>query len=92
MSITDRAVFLAVSAIAMASAPALAFFGAPGCTNLPLYNRALGALQGMTSACDMTIDEARRIIAAEGNPAAVRQSAPSPRAPLRRHRAREMPR
>ena len=64
MSITDRTVFLAVSAIAMASAPALAFFGAPGCTNLPLYNRALGALQGMTSACDMTIDEAVEFFAA----------------------------
>jgi hypothetical protein len=39
-------------------------WGIPGCANLPEYNRALGALQGMTSACDMSVEEARRVIAA----------------------------
>ncbi|TXN50544.1 hypothetical protein FV241_30670 [Methylobacterium sp. WL2] len=38
----------------------------PGCTNLPEYERALGALQGMTSACDMSIEKANRIAAAQG--------------------------
>jgi hypothetical protein len=38
----------------------------PGCTNLPEYERALGALQGMTSACDMSIEKANRIVAAQG--------------------------
>ena len=38
----------------------------PGCTNLPEYERALGALQGMTSACDMSIEKATGIVAAEG--------------------------
>ena len=64
--------------------------GGPGCTNLPLYNRALGALQGMTSACDMSVEEARRIVAAQqgGQAAAAPQVAPRPRTPYRRHRAR----
>ena len=58
----------------------------PGCTNLPEYNRALGALQGMTSACDMSVDEARRVIAAhEGRPLA-------PPSPTRRHRRPPAPR
>jgi hypothetical protein len=47
-------------------APAWAWT-APGCTNLPEYERALGALQGMTSACDMSIERANRIVAAQGN-------------------------
>ncbi|GJE38307.1 hypothetical protein KHHGKMAE_2378 [Methylobacterium persicinum] len=42
-------------------------WGAPGCTNLPEYERALGALQGMTSACDMSVEQASRIVAARGN-------------------------
>lgn len=35
-----------------------------GCTNLPEYDRAVGALQGMPGACDMTIEQAKRIVAA----------------------------
>jgi hypothetical protein len=46
-------------------APAWAWT-APGCTDLPEYERALGALQGMTSACDMSIEKANRIVAAQG--------------------------
>lgn len=47
-------------------APAWAWT-APGCTNLPKYERALGALQGMTSACNMSIEKANRVVAAQGN-------------------------
>lgn len=46
-------------------APAWAWTS-PGCINLPEYERALGALQGMTSACDMSIEKANRIVAAQG--------------------------
>lgn len=80
-------------------APATAWaWGVPGCTNLPEYNRALGALQGMTSACDMSVEEARRVIAAHdgvptpavADPRAAPQPAvaPAPRARHRRHRTR----
>ncbi len=59
--------------------------GGPGCTNLPLYNRALGALQGMTSACDMTVQEARRIIDEHNSTTiAPRQVAPKPEVPRQR--------
>ena len=56
---------IALIAGLVASAPAWAWTS-PGCTNLPEYERALGALQGMTSACDMSIEKATRIVAAEG--------------------------
>jgi hypothetical protein len=46
------AALLALVTILAIPAPAQAW-GVPGCTNLPEYNRALGALQGMTSACDV---------------------------------------
>ena len=61
-------------------------WGAPGCTNLPEYNRALGALQGMTSACDMSVEKARQVIAEhDGVPAAAPlQAAPTPLDPNRR--------
>ena len=67
----DRIVALALmTAIAVPAAARAQGGGGPGCTNLPLYNRALGALQGMTSACDMSVEEACRILAAQGTPAA----------------------
>lgn len=47
-------------------APALAW-GVPGCINLPEYERALGALEGMPGACNMSVEEASRIVAAQGN-------------------------
>ncbi|MCJ2059078.1 hypothetical protein MKL09_21370 [Methylobacterium sp. J-048] len=79
---------LAVVTILAAPAPARAW-GVPGCTNLPEYNRALGALQGMTSACDMSVEEARRVIAAhDGVPAVQQPPAPPPRVQARRHPAR----
>ncbi|MCJ2072565.1 hypothetical protein MKK75_27875 [Methylobacterium sp. J-030] len=76
----------------MGTAPAPAWaWGVPGCTNLPEYNRALGALQGMTSACDMSVEEARRVIAAHDGvaappPAAAAPMAAPPRAHRRHHR------
>jgi hypothetical protein len=75
----------------MSAAPAPAWaWGVPGCTNLPEYNRALGALQGMTSACDMSVEEARRVVAAHDGvappPAAAPTVAPPPQAHHRHHR------
>ena len=49
-----------------APSPALAW-GVPGCINLPEYERALGALEGMPGACNMSVEEASRIVAAQGN-------------------------
>lgn len=76
----------------MGAAPVPAWaWGVPGCTNLPEYNRALGALQGMTSACDMSVEEARRVIAAHDGvaappPVAAPAVAPPPRVHRRHHR------
>ncbi|WP_457105400.1 hypothetical protein [Methylobacterium sp. P5_C11] len=86
---------LAAFVLAVAGAvpvPAWAW-GVPGCTNLPEYNRALGALQGMTSACDMSVEEARRIVAAHdgvsaGAPAVEPQVSPPARVGPRRRGAR----
>jgi hypothetical protein len=75
MSFKNSAVVLAM--VTAISAPAAAWaWGVPGCANLPEYNRAVGALQGMTSACSMTVEEARRVVAAHDGPAAVQQNAP----------------
>ena len=85
------------AALALATtfaAPVAAWgWGVPGCTNLPEYNRALGALQGMTSACDMTVEQARRIVADHDGPAVVPQVLPrdpqaAPRRRLRHRRGR----
>lgn len=90
MSFRDRAALLAL--MTTIAAPATAWAqggGGPGCTNLPEYNRALGALQGMTSACDMSVEEACRILAARGSSAAgCQRAAPPPRPRSRRHRGR----
>ena len=61
---TSLAVTALVAGLA-GPAPARAWTS-PGCTNLPEYERALGALQGMTSACDMSIEQANEIAAVEG--------------------------
>lgn len=66
MRISTRVAAGIVLAGLAAPAPALAW-GIPGCVNLPEYDRALGALQGMTSACDMSLERAHRIVAAQGN-------------------------
>ena len=90
---------LAGLALMMGIAPVPAWaWGVPGCTNLPEYNRALGALQGMTSACDMSVEEARRVIAAHDGvaappqAAAPQQIAPQPRVRRRHHRKPRHPR
>ncbi len=93
MDVSFRKGLAGVMLAMMGAAPAPArAWGVPGCTNLPEYNRALGALQGMTSACDMSVEEARRVIAAHDGvaappPAAVAPAvAPPPRAHRRPHR------
>ncbi|MGU3464670.1 hypothetical protein ACLBXO_07415 [Methylobacterium sp. C33D] len=63
MSVRNGLAALVLAVAGAAPVPARAW-GVPGCTNLPEYNRALGALQGMTSACDMSVEEARRVVAA----------------------------
>ena len=55
-----RTMTLALALAAPASAWA---YSGLGCTNLPEYDRAVGALEGMPSACDMSIERARRIVA-----------------------------
>ena len=52
-------------------ASAWAMTGPGGCSGLPAYYRALGALQGMTSACNMSIEQARGIVAASDGPGPV---------------------
>ena len=70
-----------------APAPASAFTGVGGCSGLPEYYRALGALQGgMTSACDMSVEQAHRILSTYGVPSPDQQAAPVPRTQYRRHR------
>ena len=49
--------------LALAS-PATAWaYSGLGCTDLPEYDRAVGALQGMPGACDMSLEQAKRIVA-----------------------------
>ena len=82
---------IALVALATMAAPASAWaFGAgAGCADLPDYYRAQGALQGMPGACDMSVEQARRIVAAQDGPAAVYAPvAPAPRARHRHHRVR----
>lgn len=55
-----------LAAGAAAPSPALAW-GVPGCINLPEYERALGALEGMPGACNMSVEEASRIVASQGS-------------------------
>lgn len=93
MSVRNGLAALMLAAAGAAPTPAGAW-GVPGCTNLPEYNRALGALQGMTSACDMSVEEARRVIAAHDGvaapppPVVQPQIAPPPRTRRRPHRTR----
>jgi hypothetical protein len=82
------AALLALVTLLAGPTPARAW-GVPGCTNLPEYNRALGALQGMTSACDMSVERARQVIAEhDGVPAVASPAAPPPRIKARRHPGR----
>ncbi|MGU3475872.1 hypothetical protein [Methylobacterium sp. D48H] len=95
MSLRNALAALALAVAGSAPVPAWAW-GVPGCINLPEYNRALGALQGMTSACDMSVEEARRIVAARdgfvpGPPVAAAEPPAPPRVAPRHRRARAHP-
>jgi hypothetical protein len=81
------AALLALVTILAIPAPAQAW-GVPGCTNLPEYNRALGALQGMTSACDMSVERARQVIAEHDGVPAVQPLPPPTQVEAKRHRRR----
>ena len=89
MSFAYGAAGLALVLAAAAPTQARAF-GFPGCPDLPEYNRALGTLQGL-STCGMTVEEARRVVAAhDGSAATPRQVEPSP--PAYRRSGRKPPR
>ena len=88
MSFKDCAAALVLTITIATPASAFAMTGPGGCSGLPVYYRALGALQGMTSACNMTIEQARSIVASYDGPATVAEPvAPSPRLQYRRHHA-----
>ena len=86
MTFKHRVSVLAVAATMAAPVQAWAFGGggAPGCSNLPEYARAAGTLEGLSS-CDMSVEQARRIVAAHDG-----QAYQQPDAPVRRrhHRVR----
>ncbi len=94
---------LALLSLALMASPATAwaFGGGAGCSDLPEYYRAVGALQGMTGACDMSVEQAQRIVAQQGpQPAGgtfagaavsnVDPAGPVPHARHRRHRVRPL--
>jgi hypothetical protein len=91
VSVRNGLAALMLAAAGAAPTPAGAW-GVPGCTNLPEYNRALGALQGMTSACDMSVEEARRVVAAHDGvapgPAVAAEPQAAPRVAPRHRRVR----
>ena len=91
MTVNSAAVLALVVTTIATPASAWAFTGVGGCTSLPEYYRAVGALQGMTSACNMTIEEARRIVAAYGSPTVYQQVVPEPRPAHRRHHPAQRP-
>ena len=87
MSIKQSAAALVLGAAIISPVSAWSFTGVGGCSGLPEYYRALGALQGnMESACDMTVDQARHILAGYGGVPGMQQAPPGPRkASHRRH-------
>lgn len=85
MSLDLKTIVLASTLVVGSSASAWAF-GGIGCADLPEYDRAQGALEGMTGACDMSVEQARRIVAAQGQPAVVAEPGQSPQRRHHRHR------
>lgn len=85
MALDFKTISLATTLVIATSASAWAF-GGIGCTDLPEYDRAQGALEGMTGACDMSVDQARRIVTAQDHPVVVAQP-PASRGHHRRRRA-----
>ena len=87
MPLKEQTIALALAMIIASPATAWAF-GAFGCADLPDYARATGVLQGMPSACDMSVEDARRIVAAHDGQAVVDPAvAPAP-AHRKHHRAK----
>ena len=83
MLLRRKTMVLALVTMIASPATAWAFGGGAGCADLPEYDRATGALEGMPGACDMTVEQARRIVAEHDGPAASAQ--PVVPAPHRRH-------
>ena len=91
MSLQSKALWVSLAVAVALPAPAWAFGGGAGCADLPEYARAQGALEGMTGACDMTIERAREITAAHDGSAAAPATgrySPSQLRRMRRHRVR----
>ena len=87
MSFQHPAIAIAMLTAIALPAPAWAFGAGAGCADLPDYARAQGALEGMTGACDMSVEQARKIVAAQDGPAAAYGApAPAPRVHHRRHK------
>ncbi len=84
MSLKTNLLFLTLAATLGAPVSAWAYGGGgPGCSNLPEYDRAIGTLQGL-SVCDMTVEQARRIVGVHDGAPVAEESAPV----HRRHRHR----
>lgn len=84
VSLDKRAFAVAIVTAMAAPNSAWAYGGGgPGCSNLPEYDRAIGALQGLSS-CDISIEDARRIVAAHGG------QVYEPDPPVRRYRHRRV--
>lgn len=89
----SKSVAAVLVALAIVTPGAAWAFGAgAGCADLPEYYRAQGALQGMPGACDMSVEQARRIVAAQDGPAAVYGQPPAPRRTHHRHYRSDVPR
>lgn len=83
-----RGAFIALFIAAVACPHSVSAMGAgAGCADLPEYYRAVGALEGMPGACDMSVEQARRIVAAEQGG---QQQSSAPAAPVRHRRHRRV--
>lgn len=77
---------LALAGLIAASAPSFAMTGI-GCPDLPEHDRAVGTVINGGSACGLTMEEARRILARDAGLAAPGQpAAPTAPAPRKHHR------
>lgn len=83
MASTTQALFVVMGMALVAPAPAWAFGGAAGCADLPDYARATGVLEGIPRGCDMSVEEANRIVRAHDGYAPAQ---PAARSRHRRHR------
>ena len=88
MSVKQDAIVLALMAMIMSPATAWAFGGGAGCADLPDYARATGVLEGIPSGCDMSVEQARRIVAAHDGQSVVDQPVAPRHVHRKHHRAR----